>query len=132
MLIEVRREWMTDKSTTSRCYIDGLYHSFMLERPWLNNQPEISCIPEGEYDIGLYDSPHFGRVLPHVLDVPAREYILIHPANWPTELKGCLAPGMTRQPDAVFNSKIAFEALFQKIKKAMDSWDKVRIRTSHV
>jgi hypothetical protein len=63
-----------------------------IELPWKNNQPRISCIPEGKYTLIKRYSPRHGWHL-QVMDVPGRQYILIHPANNAAlELKGCIAP----------------------------------------
>ena len=63
-----------------------------IELPWKNNEPRISCIPEGTYGLVKRYSPrhqwHF-----EVKDVPGRQLILIHPANDAiSELQGCIAP----------------------------------------
>jgi Family of unknown function (DUF5675) len=63
-----------------------------LNSPWGNNQAGVSCIPEGTYELTNRWSLKFGRHL-QILNVPGREYILIHPANEALrELKGCIAP----------------------------------------
>ena len=38
-------------------------HSFYTaERPWLDNQKSISCIPTGEYKVKAYSSQKFGEL----------------------------------------------------------------------
>lgn len=65
---------------------------YTIELPWLSNQPRISCIPEGKYELTRRYSQKFGWHL-LVNTVPNRELILIHPANDAVrELKGCIAP----------------------------------------
>lgn len=65
---------------------------FTIELPWLQNEPLRSCIPEGRYQLVKRYSPKFHWHL-HLIDVPGREWILIHPANHALlELKGCIAP----------------------------------------
>lgn len=63
-----------------------------LELPWLNNQVMISCIPEGHYKCKKHISPKFGECL-WVQDVPDRSEILIHLANFFSDLLGCIAIG---------------------------------------
>lgn len=65
---------------------------FMLEKPWLDNQRNISCIPEGRYVVKLHVSPKFGECL-KVFDVPGRSDILIHGGNYVTDTEGCPLPG---------------------------------------
>ena len=63
-----------------------------IELPWKNNKRNISCIPEGEYEI----EPRFSKRFQHHLifkNVKGRSYILFHPANDAIkDLEGCIAP----------------------------------------
>ena len=72
-----------------------------LELPWLDNQRQVSCIPEGVYDVVPRTSPKYGNHL-HVTGVDGRSLILIHPANYvgsknpktgSSDLRGCIAVG---------------------------------------
>jgi hypothetical protein len=130
MKLELKRFSQDAKATLGDLFVDGKWECYSLERPWLNNEKQLSCIPPGTYKIGLHDSPHFKRTLPHLLDVPSRDYILIHPANWPSELKGCIAPGQVKGDDCVYKSKTAFEALNAKIVAALAADDEVIITVS--
>lgn len=65
----------------------------ILELPWKDNQRNISCIPEGHYEVMAHRSPKFGDSF-WIRDVKDRSEILIHPANFTRELRGCLAPGL--------------------------------------
>src|SRR5690349_3586727 len=89
-----------------------------IERPWVpsSNAPcgtkGVSCIPLGEYRVERYSSDaHPGvfsvsapslAVYVNEWDAPAslrgiaRTNTLIHPANWASELRGCVAPGKER------------------------------------
>ena len=78
--------------TNGRLYINGVFQCYTIELPWLNNESQVSCIPEGEYFVEKRYSQHFGRHL-LVAPVSGRQLILIHPANNALqELKGCIAP----------------------------------------
>lgn len=72
----------------------ALYECVTLELPWRNNQPRTSCIPEGIYPMVLEYSPAFNRKLWELKDVPGRSEVKIHPANYVTQLRGCIAPGL--------------------------------------
>lgn len=64
---------------------------YTIELPWLGNQKQISCIPEGEYVLQKRFSTKFRWHL-HLENVPGRDLILIHPANdAKKELLGCIA-----------------------------------------
>ena len=95
---------------------------FTIELPWLNNQPRVSCIPEGTYRITMRYSQKFGL---HMLlaDVANRSTILVHPANNAMqELKGCIAP-VTKLtgPGKGTQSRMAFEKLKTIVRKALET-----------
>lgn len=71
------------------------FECFGVERPWLDNKTGESCIPVGEYPIKLGRYNKGGYACWEVLDVPGRTQIKIHKANVPSELNGCIAPGMS-------------------------------------
>lgn len=78
---------------------DGKFDLFILERPWLNNNRETSCIPEGEYKTTYHNGRKFKDVW-RLENVENRTGILIHPANFVRQLRGCLAPCLKHMPDA--------------------------------
>lgn len=90
----LRRFIFTDYCTIGKLWLPNGYSCFTLERPWLNNQPFVSCIPTGSYDL-VWD--HQGRIreVPMLVDVPGRSHICIHPATNAWELQGCIAPCVT-------------------------------------
>lgn len=63
-----------------------------LELPWRNNMRQVSCIPEGTYQVVRRTSPKFNDHY-HLLQVPGREFILIHPGNYTSQIMGCILPG---------------------------------------
>jgi len=91
----------TDNGTFGDLVLDGEKLCEVLERPWLDNKPFESCIPEGEYIMQWYDSPKFGRTIALTggtvslskSTTHARYGVLMHIANRVSELEGCLAPG---------------------------------------
>jgi len=77
------------------------YECKTLELPWLDNQKEISCIPDGTYTLVKHISPSWGKCL-KVLNVPNRSDILFHAGNFAAsinprtkrpDIKGCVLPG---------------------------------------
>jgi len=87
-----------------------LHTFYTIERPWLNNKPFESCIPLGEYSIKWKESPKFGMCY-EVENVEERTHILLHVANFPTDVVGCIGLGMDLMGDriAVASSKLAME-----------------------
>lgn len=61
-----------------------------VEDPWLDNQPNVSCIPAGTYIAKRYKSPHFGVDVFMLQGVPGRSAIEIHPANRVSDVEGCI------------------------------------------
>lgn len=74
---------------------------FSVERPWQNNEPRVSCIPEGRYTVTWYNSPKFGKTLAVVGGTVSlfpnnkfkRSAILFHVGNTMDDLLGCIALG---------------------------------------
>ena len=65
-----------------------------IELPNKNNLKRFSCIPEGCYKV-IKEQPqgHFNYTHFRLLNVPGREGILIHIANYVSQLRGCIAVG---------------------------------------
>lgn len=68
------------------------FQCYTVERPWLNNQPRVSCIPAGLYKmrLGLYHNKYSSY---EIIDVPDRTLIKIHVANLYLDLLGCIGLG---------------------------------------
>jgi len=64
-----------------------------MELPWKDNRPNESAIPTGEYICKRITNPHFIGEVFEVTGVKDRTDILIHKANWTTDLKGCIGIG---------------------------------------
>lgn len=98
---------------------------YTLERPWIPAPAQlrapppcgvkgVSCIPPGIYDLVPHSTDahpdtfalvnpdlwiyHFESDVPPTRRGVARTAVLFHPANYVEELRGCIAPGMTRIP----------------------------------
>lgn len=84
------------KQTLGRLFVfDGLDVDFeccTLELPYKANTRNVSCIPTGEYNVLPRTSKKFGDHY-EIKDVQLRKFILIHPANYYTQLRGCIAVG---------------------------------------
>lgn len=125
--------------TANNCTVGKLYdeHNELLcctiEKPWLNNEPNKSCIPTGSYHLKPVRSPKFGDVYyleNEFLDVSLkgetkRTHILIHAANKASELLGCIAVGrdfsVIDGEWAITNSKKTLSKLLSKL----DAYDHV-------
>lgn len=67
-----------------------------LELPDLENRNQVSRIPEGTYKVIRRTSKRYGEHF-HITNVPGREYILIHPGNYFTQIRGCVLVGKDHQ-----------------------------------
>lgn len=64
-----------------------------VERPWLDNQPDISCVPRGiTMHFTKYQSPKNGWTWISQ-DAPGRSNIELHAANVPSQVEGCAGMG---------------------------------------
>jgi len=85
-----------------------------LERP--NVDPEHACIPKGTYRVQMMMSPHFGVVLPHIMDVPGRSDILIHWGNTVADSHGCVLAGVKVNSTEIKNSRVTVGTLVEWIE----------------
>jgi hypothetical protein len=91
MKLELIRSYFPN-GTNGEIFLEGKRLCYSIELPWHDNHKQISCVPEGTYELVKRYSPKFGHHL-LLLNVPDRDFILVHPANDALkELKGCIAP----------------------------------------
>jgi len=82
--------------------MDGVFGVFLdendfplcvtLEESWLNNQRNISCIPEGVYRVVQHNGTKYKEVW-RLENVPNRTAILIHAGNTEYDTEGCILVG---------------------------------------
>jgi hypothetical protein len=125
MELELIRTYYPEGTNGKILHQDRLM-TYTIELPWKNNHARVSCIPEGRYELVKRWSLKFHRHL-QVMDVPGREYILIHPANEALhELKGCIAPvcWITGAGNGL-RSRTALETLTGLVYGALDRHEQV-------
>lgn len=90
---------------------------YTVERPWLDNKVNVSCVPEGLYKMELGTYHRGGYAAYELLDVPGRSEIKLHIGNTMNDLAGCIAPGLyltqIKGKWAVGNSKLAYERFME-------------------
>ena len=76
----------------------GSFSCDTLERPWKNNQVNISCIPKGSYNVvwSFSSNPSLGWTY-EVQKVPGRSGIRIHQGNFVSNSEGCILLGNGRK-----------------------------------
>ena len=121
------------------CTISEVFHQgksicHFVELPWLSNQPNESCIPAGIYSIEPYQSDNHGDVfilknhnlgVGHFKGDSVRFGILIHVANFPSEIDGCIGPGLKEHPSVwgVASSRKAMSMLTKLIDFDLGEWE---------
>lgn len=117
--IILNRFEFTDSSTIGSLNVDkGVFECFTLEDTVRRvKQFGETAIPCGVYRIALINSPKFGFV-PHILNVPYFENILIHNGNSPTDTLGCILVGQYNrlQKDWIGESRSTLKALMEVLK----------------
>lgn len=104
-----------------------------LERPWIpsigtrGGTKGISCVPLGIYQLVKHSTeahPKTWALVNPQFDVthwpnPSRPddrtAVLIHVANFVSELRGCIGVGMTKSLQSIFNSQKAFNLLLATV-----------------
>ena len=112
------RDTFSEKSTIGELFLNGERICDTLENPWLDNQRNISCIPEGNYDVRLrLPRESATRDYLHLLvqDVPNRDWILFHRGNTAKDTRGCILVGLGSQQDVVYNSTLAMDLLIKEL-----------------
>jgi len=87
----------TDKSTSGILSVPKengyAWIAKTLELPDKNNQPKISCIPKGTYQVQYTLSPSFKKHTYEIQGVPMRAGIRIHSGNFTRQILGCILIG---------------------------------------
>lgn len=137
MKIELQRFAYSPFGTFGRLTVGG-FSCYTVERPWLLNAPNISCIPEGEFGL-ILDRYHRGGYDAYEIQyVLGRSQILIHIGNSICDVNGCIAVGIALSgwgvKDEKFmwtvsNSRDAFEAFMDAMysHSKMPDFDGFRI-----
>lgn len=124
--ITLDRLEFTDISTIGNFILDGdiFCKSLELSCRKVNVDGKMAISP-GRYelkinaDITTAKEKKFKFTVIQVCGVPGRTNIEIHPANWASELEGCIAPGMRKDIDVVYDSRNAFFKLKDETSKRL-------------
>lgn len=127
MKLELVRDASADGATIGSLAVNGVFQNYTLEdvvrevegepvESW--KIPGETAIPRGRYLVIIDHSNHFNRELPRLLDVPGYEGVRIHSGNIPSDTEGCILVGETKSIASIGMSRIAFDALFEKMEAA--------------
>lgn len=124
-MMKLERAYL-DNCTIGKLFFAGEFVCYTIERPWKNNRKSISCIPSGTYRVDPYSSGRFSDCYSlssmelgvGLTEKFHRTHILIHPGNFPDDIQGCIAPGITLHPNTwgVGSSRLAMDQIRDLIK----------------
>lgn len=102
-MLTIVRKFETDGGTFGVLYFNGKEVCKTLEKKWADNKPFVSCVPTGIYELEEHESSKYGYTFALVNDLlgvthykeedSERYAILIHAANIPSQLEGCISMG---------------------------------------
>jgi len=92
MILELLRVGSSSRGTFGVLRYGAVPFVLTLERPWQDNQQNVSCIPPGRYRCERVRSPKFGWTF-EVTNVPGRTHVLFHRGNTIYDTEGCILIG---------------------------------------
>ena len=122
MRFPLRRFYQDERQTLGTLTV-GATTLFTIEPPPRNNQPNLSCIPEGRYRMTIVDVDGEKRIrLDGAMIRGERTLINIEVANFASELGGCIGVGEGVQAQSLSNhlfmttdSQAAWDRLLAKL-----------------
>ena len=124
MKLILKRDDDSGKRTIGRLYVEDEFICYTLENTWKNNEPRVSCIPEGTYPL---TTKEYGRFydkyqmpIPILGNTEPRSEILIHPGNYAKDTLGCILVGDSKGKNAVWRSVLTWKK-FHSIITQCDS-----------
>lgn len=116
----------------------GGWSCYTVERPWIRNIRNVSCIPEGRYPLikrrsMVVERSSGGKFLDgwQIFNVPDRSQIMIHPANTMDDVQGCIGVGQElgfiAGRWAVTNSRATFAELMNRLNDLPGTEHQIRI-----
>lgn len=98
----IQRYWSDQSQTLGTLTLldddlNPIFVAISLERGWLNNKPNESSIPIGEYQCLFEYSPKFKKNLWELKGVLNRSECKFHASNYWNQLNGCIALGDTAE-----------------------------------
>jgi hypothetical protein len=127
MKLQIIREIFTEKSTIGRMFVDDAELCYTLEDK--DRRLEESgcsakvygqtCIPRGTYKVVIDYSNHFGKNMPHILDVNCFDGVRIHVGNRPEDSEGCILLGKQEETDFISHSADAFGVFMSTLQSGL-------------
>jgi len=117
MKIKLIRFRKGKSSVIGRMYLDGQWQCYTLEDSVRSMKlADKTAVPSGTYQLVIDHSLRFGRLMPHLLNVPGFEGIRIHAGNTDKDTQGCVLVGRGIYNNCLTESRLAFDDLFKKLQ----------------
>ena len=91
---------------------------YTLEKPWKENEQNVSCVPAGFYEFGPFDGNKYKKVW-EIKDVPDRSFILLHAGNIVEHTQGCVLVGLGLHTDTKGTSVVESKAAIERLRELM-------------
>jgi len=131
MIINVKRKIYGDNYTIGEMYINDNYLCDTLEDVVRDDGVKVqdqTAIPAGTYQLILDMSTRFGKIMPHILNVPDFQGIRIHCGNSSKDTSGCILVGTYNgQADYIKDSTVAYNVLMDILGRATKRTEKIMI-----
>lgn len=136
MKLTIERLSSLHTCTPGSLFIDGEFECFTLEDV-VREAPGVpveqwkikgeTAIPAGLYPVGITFSNRFQRRLPILGNVPGFDGVRIHSGNTSADTEGCILVGQEQGDESILKSRLALEALQEKITAAIERGEYVDI-----
>lgn len=129
MIVEVKRIFKSSDYTIGKMFIDGECVAHTLEdaeRP--EKIPDVTAIPQGEYQVIINYSQRFKRQMPLLVNVPNFEGVRIHAGNTAANTSGCILVGRNTEKGRLTQSRESFDVVFAALSEAYQAGEKILIR----
>tara|TARA_R110000751_G_scaffold299695_4_gene411049 strand:- start:491 stop:889 length:399 start_codon:yes stop_codon:yes gene_type:complete len=107
-IVILKRDIISNKAILGSLIYNDKEIAKTLENPWLNNIANISCIPDGVYNVISYSGTKYKDVY-KLINVKGRTDILIHIGNTESNTQGCILVGdrygFLKENIAILNSR---------------------------
>lgn len=111
MKLTINRYLLDKEYTMGKLYIDDVLICDTLEDAYRGNDLKYkkvagqTCIPCGQYEVRMTESPKFKRVLPELINVPFFTGIRIHNGSTNKDTQGCILVGKKQKDGLLINSR---------------------------
>lgn len=136
MKLKLKRKFHKGGFTEGKLYINDGFECYSVEdtdRHLENAGIKVdgqTAIPKGTYKLTISMSNRFKKFLIEVLNVPQFKGVRIHSGNSSKDTEGCIIVGSINDRDDddwVGGSKVAYERLHSKVKKALSDGEEVTL-----